>query len=60
MGTQVQILYVDIYISHNANTLGKGINPTILSPAMDKRVGQTELFSFRIATSLREGKLNSV
>ena len=36
MATQVQILNEAVYISHSANTIGKGINPTILSslPAM--------------------------
>ena len=36
MPTQVQIQNEAVYISHNANTLGKGINPTILPPAMVK------------------------
>ena len=31
--TQVQILRKTDYISHSANTLGKGMNPIILSPA---------------------------
>ena len=34
--TRVQILEQVIYISLNANTLGKGMNPTILPPAMGK------------------------
>ena len=38
--------------------LDKGINPTILPPALSKIVGQTRLFSCGMATSL-EGKLNS-
>ena len=25
-----------VCISHNANTIGKGMNPTILTPAVDK------------------------
>ena len=36
MVTQVQILDKAVCISHSANTLGKGMNPTILSPAMSK------------------------
>ena len=40
-----------------ANTLVKVMNPTILSPAVGKIVGQTELLSFGMTTSLEEGKL---
>ena len=29
MATQVQILDKAVYISHSANTLGEGMNPTI-------------------------------
>ena len=32
----VQILDEAVYISNGANILGKGVNPTILSSAMDK------------------------
>ena len=39
------------------NTLGKGMNPIILPPAMGKIVGQTKFFSLGEATSLGEGKL---
>ena len=42
---------------YSTNTLGKGINPIILPPAMDKIVGQTRFFSLGEATSLGEGKL---
>ena len=35
--TQVQILDEVVYISHSANTVGKGMNPIILLPAMDKQ-----------------------
>ena len=34
--TQVQILDETDSISHSTNTLGKGMNPVILPPAMDK------------------------
>ena len=34
--TPVQILDEVVRISNLANTLGKGMNPTIFSPAMDK------------------------
>ena len=34
-----------VCISHSANTLDKGINITILPPAMGKIVGQTGLFN---------------
>ena len=46
-----------IAFSHSTNTLGKGMNPIILPPAMDEIVGQTRFFSFGEATSLGEGKL---
>ena len=34
--TWVQILAGTDYISHSTNTLGKGMNPIILPPAMGK------------------------
>ena len=34
--TQVQNLDETDYISHSTNTLGKGMNPIILPPAMTK------------------------
>ena len=34
--TRVQILEETDYISHSANTIGKGMNPIILPPAMGK------------------------
>ena len=55
--TRVQILYEIDYISHCTNTLGKGMNPIILPPAMGKIVGQTRFFSLGEATSLGEEKL---
>ena len=55
--TRVQNLNEDVCISHYANTLGKGMKSTILSPAMDKIDGWTGLFSLGMATSLGEGKL---
>ena len=39
-------------ISHSTNTLGKGMNPIILPPAMGKIVGRTMFFSLGEATSL--------
>ena len=48
----VQILDETDCISHNTNTLGKGMNPIILP-----LVGQTRFFSLGEATSLGEGKL---
>ena len=36
MATQVQILDKAVGISHSANIFGKGLNVTILSPAMGK------------------------
>ena len=55
--TRVQILDLTDCISHSTNTLGKGMNPNILPPAMGKIVGQTRFISFGEATSLGEGKL---
>ena len=52
--TRVQILDDTDCILHSTNTLGKGMNPIILPPAM---VGQTEFFSLGEATSLGEFKL---
>ena len=54
--TRVQILDETDCISHSTNTLGKGMNPIILPPAMGI-VGQTMFFSLGEATSLGEGKL---
>ena len=34
--TRIQILDEADYISHSTNTLGKGMNPIILPPAMGK------------------------
>ena len=42
-------------VSHSTNTLGKGMNPIILLPAMGKIVGQTGFFSLGEATSLGGG-----
>ena len=52
--TRVQILAATNCISHSTNTLGKGMNPIILPPAMGKIVGQTRFFSLGEATSLEE------
>ena len=44
--TRVQILDETDCISHNTNTLGKGMNPIILPPAMGKsqdRLGSSAL-----------------
>ena len=34
--TQIQILDNTVYIAHDAFTFGKGMNPIIHPPAMDK------------------------
>ena len=59
MNTAIQVQTLDeaVCISLSTNTLGKGMNPTILPPAMGKIIGQIGLFSFGMATSLGEGKL---
>ena len=54
--TRVQILGETDCVSHSI-TLGNGMNPIILPPAMGKIVGQTEFFSLGEATSLGEGKI---
>ena len=57
MATPVQILDKTDCISHSSNTLGKGMNPIILPPAMGRIGRQTGFFSLGEATSLGEGKL---
>ena len=57
MATRVQYLDEAVCISDSTNTLGKGMNPTTLPPAMGKIVEQTEHFNLGMATSLGEGKL---
>ena len=47
--TQIQNLKKIVCISHNANTLGKKMNLTILFPM--------GLFNFGMATNLEKGKL---
>ena len=42
---------------HSANTLGKGMNPTILFPDLSEIAEQTRFFSFGMATNLRERRL---
>ena len=58
--TRVQIMDETDCISHITNTLGKGMNPIILPPAMGKIVGQTKFFILGEATSLGEGKFKPV
>ena len=55
--TRVQTLGEAVCISHSANTIGKGMNTTILLPAMGKTVGQTRLFTLGMTIGLGEGKL---
>ena len=55
--TRVQILNEAVCISHSGDTFGKGMNPTILLPAMGNIVRQTGLISLGIATGLGKGKL---
>ena len=53
---RVQILDEPVSISHSANTVGKGMNLTILPPSMVRIVGQTELFNLGTATGIGEGQ----
>ena len=46
-------------LSHNANILRKGLNPTTIPSAMDKIVGQTGFSNRSMTTGQREGKLDS-
>ena len=55
--TRFKILYETDCISHSTNTIGKGMTPIILPPAMGKIVGQTMFCRLGEATSLGEGKL---
>ena len=45
-----------VSISRSTNTVGKGMNPISLPPAISKIVGQTGLFSLSMATGLEKGK----
>ena len=57
LATQVQILdKAAVCISHNTHSLGKGINPVIRRPALDKW-GRFTLFNLGMATHLGEEKL---
>ena len=55
--TRVQILDDAVCISHSANTLGKGMNPTILPQAVGNIVDQTWFFNLGMTTRLEKGKL---
>ena len=55
--TQVQILDETDCISHSTNTLGKGMNPIILPPAMGKQ--QNRLGSSALVRQLVQEKENS-
>ena len=55
MATHFQILDEAVCISHISNTNGEWIQ--LFSPAMGEMVGQTEIFSLGMLTSLGEGKL---
>ena len=57
--TRVQTLDKAVCISHGTYILEKGINPTILLPALCKIVGQTGLFNLVMATGLGGKILNS-
>ena len=54
---ELKFLNEAVCISQSTNTVGKGMNQTILFTVMSKIVGQVILFSLGITTSLREGKL---
>ena len=54
MDSQVQILNEAACLLSSINTLGKSMNPAILTPA---RVDQTRLFNLDIMTNLGEGKV---
>ncbi len=55
--TRVQILDKPDYISYSTNTLGKGMNPNILPPAMGKQLGR--LGSSALVRHLVQEKENS-
>ena len=55
---RVQILDEAVYIPHSVNTFWKGMNPTILPPAiLSPEVGQTGIFNLGMATGLGERKV---
>ena len=53
--TRVQIRDEADCISHNIDAVGKSINPITFPPAVDKIVGQTELFNLGVA--IRQSEL---
>ena len=55
--TRVQNLDETVCILLSTDTLGKGMNPTILPPARGKIVGDTGIFNLDMATGTAEGKL---
>ena len=59
MSTWVQILDETDYISHNTNTLGKGLNPIILPPVMGKQSGRLGSSAFMKQLVLEKETLNS-
>ena len=54
--TRVQVSEETVCDSHGDNTLGKGISPIIIPPAMGKIVGQTVFCNLGMTTGLEEGK----
>ena len=57
MTNQVQILDKAVSISQSTKIFGKGMNPTILPPAMGKILSQNRLFNLVMATSLEKGNI---
>ena len=57
LGDLSSILDKALYISHNSITFRKGMNPTILPPAMRKMIEHIGLLSLGMATCQGEGNL---
>ena len=53
---RVQILDVDVFISHNANILVKGMNPTIFSPEIGKQWNKQGILRLKANSELKRGK----
>ena len=54
---RIQILIDAVCISRIVNTLGKGMTPTNLPPAIGEIIEQTALFQLEMVIGVRRGKL---
>ena len=52
--TRVQIMDENVCCAHDADILGKDMNPNIVLPSVDKVVGQIGLFIFGMEIGQKE------